>query len=199
MKSGNLIFPFFPASHIKKVDGTAGCFRGLAPKLLGNILSTYGSDIIAEKLGLATIVDDTKDESEMTEKEVLTRFKSQMKRDLVIHSAGIVITQPFHVISLRMMAEFVGKETKYSSILSSIGEIYREEGILGFFAGFIPRLLCDISCLVLSSTTIYIINKYVVTEKEHRQYTTGITQFVFQSLMYPLQVVSTCMAISGSK
>lgn len=135
----------------------------------------------------------------MTEQEVLTRFKAQMKRDLVIHSAGIVITQPFHVISLRMMAEFVGKETKYSSILSSIGEIYREEGILGFFAGFIPRLLCDISCLVLSSTTIYIINKYVVTEKEHRQYTTGITQFVFQSLMYPLQVVSTCMAISGSK
>lgn len=81
---------------------------------------------------------------------------------------------------------------------SSIREIFQQEGLLGFFSGFTPKLLCDVSSLVLSSTTIYLLNKYIIQNKESRQYLGSFVQFVCSSLMYPLQVVSTCMIVSGA-
>jgi len=127
------------------------------------------------------------------------QFKYNLKRDIVLTVSGIVVSHPFHVISLRMMAQFVGRETLYNSILGSIAEIWNNEGILGFFAGMIPKLLCDVACLVLSSSSVFIINKYLIKDKIARQYNAGFTQFAFSSLLYPLQVVSTCSAISGSR
>ncbi|ALC44077.1 Mtch [Drosophila busckii] len=185
------------AGHIKKIDGFYGCYRGLAPKLAGSILSMALSERVAEKLGLAPKKE--KDESELDEEEIYAQFKYNLKRDIVVTVTGIVVSHPFHVISLRMMAQFVGRETLYNSIFGSIAEIWKTEGVLGFFAGLIPKLLCDVACLVLSSSTVYMLNKYVIKDKVGRQYNAGFTQFAFTSLLYPLQVVSTCSAISGSR
>lgn len=41
------------------------------------------------------------------------RFLKSLKRDVVLHASGIIITHPFQVISIRMMAQFVGRETIY--------------------------------------------------------------------------------------
>lgn len=38
--------------YIRRMDGITGCYRGLTPKLLGNIASVLGSEKIAEQLGL---------------------------------------------------------------------------------------------------------------------------------------------------
>lgn len=127
------------------------------------------------------------------------RFERSLKRDLILHASGIIITHPFQVISIRMMAQFVGKETIYSSLWSSVREILRENGILGFFAGLIPKLLCDLTCIALASTTCYIVNKYYIRDPSSRTYVSGFTQFVYASLLYPLHVVSTCMIVSGSR
>lgn len=67
----------------------------------------------------------------MDEEEYSKRFKGQLRRNIVVHAAGAVISSPFHVISIRMMAQFVGRETKYTSIFGSIVQIYKDEGILG--------------------------------------------------------------------
>lgn len=71
--------------------------------------------------------------------------------------------------------------------------------MFGFFSGLTPKLLCDISCVVLSSTTIYLINKHFIRDKESQSYVGSFTQFVCSSLVYPLQVVSTCMTVSGAR
>ncbi|XP_034103452.1 mitochondrial carrier homolog 2 [Drosophila nasuta] len=185
------------AGHIRKIDGFYGCYRGLAPKLAGSVLSMVVSERVAEKLGLA--YQDDKDESELTEEESYVQFKYNLKRDIVLTVSGIVVAHPFHVISLRMMAQFIGRETLYNSILGSVAEIWNNEGVLGFFAGLIPKLLCDVAGLVLSSSTVFVINKYLIKDKVARQYNAGFTQFAFSSLLYPLQVVSTCSAVSGSR
>ncbi|XP_023167116.1 mitochondrial carrier homolog 2 [Drosophila hydei] len=185
------------AGHIRTVDGFYGCYRGLAPKLAGSVLSMVVSERVAEKLGLAHQQD--KDESELTEEENYVQFKYNLKRDIVLTVSGIVVAHPFHVISLRMMAQFVGRESLYNSILGSIAEIWKTEGLLGFFSGLIPKLLCDVACLVLSSSTVFVVNKYFIKDKMARQYNAGFIQFVYSSLLYPLQVVSTCSAISGSR
>lgn len=46
------------------------------------------------------------------------RFLKSLKRDLVLHASGIIITHPFQVISIRMMAQFVGRETIYKYALT---------------------------------------------------------------------------------
>lgn len=75
-----------------------------------------------------------------------------------------------------MMAQFIGRESIYKSILGSIAEIYRTEGIMGFFSGLVPKLLCDVACLVLTSSTVFLLNKYVIKDKVGRQYSAGFTQ-----------------------
>lgn len=192
-----LVLPnvFTYAGHIRKTDGLMGCYRGVWPKLIGNVLASYGSDKVAEKIGL-DIAEPCKDEAAGDCQ--LEQFKRQLKRDVVIHVSSTIISHPFHVITVRMMAEFIGREAKYTSIFRSIIEIYREEGFLGFFAGFIPRVLNDVSCLVLVSASSYLFNKYLAQESETQQYFVSFSQFVFSSLFYPLHVVSTCMIVSSS-
>lgn len=86
-----------------------------------------------------------------------------------------------------------------STLRQSIGEIWSQEGFFGLWSGFMPKLLCDVSCLLVSSTTIYLVNKHIIRNKKSRQSMGSLIQFVCSSLMYPLQVVATCMTVSGSR
>lgn len=81
----------------------------------------------------------------------------------------------------------------------SVKEILNQEGIWGFFSGLIPKLLCDLTCIALASTTCYIVNKYYIRDQGNRTYFAGFIQFIYASLLYPLHVVSTCMAVTGSR
>lgn len=191
-----------------------GCYRGLSPKILGNIVSTHFSELVADKLGVERVDDEERED--ITEDQYTERFSKQLKRNVVVHTAGAIISSPFHVISIRMMAQFIGRETKYDSILGSIVQIYRDEGILGFFSGLIPRLVFDITCVVVASTATYLVGRHFIREKEGRAYFGSISavrskaqenikllnpkffQFVCTSIFYPLTVVSTCMAVNGS-
>lgn len=111
-------------------------------------------------------------------------YKAFLKRDLVLNLTGIIAAHPFHVISLRMMAQFIGREKVYNSVAGSIIEIYRTEGIQGFFAGLVPKLIGDLLCLALTSTTVYLINKYLVKDKNGRQYSAGFTQVHISNISY---------------
>lgn len=136
--------------------------------MLGGIISTSLSDHIADKLGFAKVEEE--EEDDMSEEKYYKRFEASLKRNVVVHAAGAVISSPFHVISIRMMAQFVGRETKYTSILGSIGQIWKDEGILGFFSGLIPRLLFDVTCVVVASTATYLVGRHFIREKEGRMY-----------------------------
>lgn len=86
-----------------------------------------------------------------------------------------------------------------SSIWSSIKEIFSEEGIFGFFSGLIPKLLCDLTCIALTSTTCYLVNRYYISDQGNRTYFAGFIQFVYASVLYPIQVVCSCMVVTGSR
>ncbi|XP_055532259.1 mitochondrial carrier homolog 2 [Wyeomyia smithii] len=204
-----LVLPnvFQYAAHIKHVDGFYGCFRGLSAKIIGNWLSAHYSEKIADNLGLEEVKPPVSkgksknDESsaEQNDQDVDENFKKQLKRNLVVHTAGVVISQPFHVISIRMMAQFVGREKIYSGLWQSIREIWSQDGLFGFFAGFVPRLLCDIGCLIISSSATYLVSKYLIREQEGRVYFATLSQFFASSMFYPYHVVSTCMIVNGTR
>ncbi|NXM29932.1 MTCH2 protein, partial [Oxyruncus cristatus] len=158
---------FSYAKHIVKVDGRAGLFKGLAPRLCSSAIGTvvhskvlqFGWTVGGSPLTLPP------SQPGATKKETVSSLEQVLKetsREMVARSAATLITHPFHVITLRCMVQFIGRETKYSGTLSAFATIYREEGILGFFAGLIPRLLGDILSLWLCNMLAYLINTYAL-------------------------------------
>lgn len=169
---------FSYAKHIVKVDGRAGLFKGLAPRLCSSAIGT----VVHSKV-LQRYQEAEQAEPGASKKEPVSSLEQVLKetsREMVARSAATLITHPFHVITLRCMVQFIGRETKYSGTLSAFTTIYREEGILGFFAGLIPRLLGDILSLWLCNMLAYLINTYalengVSTMTEMKSYSQAVT------------------------
>ena len=126
-------------------------------------------------------------------------------RDIVGRTAYILASHPFHVITIRSMAQFVGGEEKYryiktcflfvyliniasmkkvdfvlffSGIFQSLLELYREQGIWGYFAGLIPRWVGEIASLVLASTVIFTFTNYCIQDRELKSYSTPAIQVI---------------------
>ena len=93
----------------------------------GKVLQYYQESEKPEELGSVTV-----------QKEYSSSFDRVIKettREMIARSAATLITHPFHVITLRSMVQFIGRESKYCGLCDSIVTIYREEGIVGFFCG----------------------------------------------------------------
>jgi len=118
---------------------------------------------------------------------------------VILCASGVIIAHPFHVISVRMMAQFVGQEQIYTGLLVACKEIYRTEGFTGFFNGLMPRILWDVGYLVLTLSTVFGINRYISKEKVKKQYSLGVTQYFDSNLLYPFHGTSTCMCVNGAR
>uniref|UniRef100_G1MYE9 Mitochondrial carrier 2 n=1 Tax=Meleagris gallopavo TaxID=9103 RepID=G1MYE9_MELGA len=184
---------FAYAKHIVKVDGRAGLFKGLTPRLCSSAIGT----VVHGKVLQVLCPLSSKKEPVSSLEQVL----KETSREMVARSAATLITHPFHVITLRCMVQFIGRETKYSGTLSAFATIYREEGILGFFAGLVPRLLGDILSLWLCNMLAYLINTYAlengVSMTEMKSYSQAVTGFFASMLTYPFVLVSNLMAVNN--
>ncbi|NWQ81287.1 MTCH2 protein, partial [Columbina picui] len=214
---------FAYAKHIVKVDGRAGLFKGLTPRLCSSAIGTVvHSKVLQGAVPLRGCSPPAASfQPGSSKKEPVSSLEQVLKetsREMVARSAATLITHPFHVITLRCMVQFIGRETKYSGTLSAFATIYREEGILGFFAGLIPRLLGDILSLWLCNMLAYLINTYalengvraprpargvpflpaqVSTMTEMKSYSQAVTGFFASMLTYPFVLVSNLMAVNN--
>ena len=75
--------------------------------------------------------------------------------------ACILVTQPLHVVTVRAMASFVGNEQEYNGILEGLKTIYRENGILGFWSGMMPRALGEALTIAIGAGLTFLLNQYV--------------------------------------
>ncbi|GBP37822.1 Mitochondrial carrier homolog 2 [Eumeta japonica] len=184
--------------YIKASDGFFGCYKGLSARLLGIIASNQLTNKVVEACGidLPELADPpnivTDDEPKADD------YYRRGRREMILQFASVIVSHPFQVVSVRMMASFIGKEEHYSSLISAIVSVYKDDGILGFFHGIIPKLLGDMTCVAVTHFLAYYVNKYLVKKKELRYYTAPLLAFVTSTITYPLVVVSACMAVAGS-
>lgn len=181
--------------HIKSTDGVTGCYRGLVPKVCSYTVSTIACDKTLEYLQ-SNSVEQNEDEDDEDESVRRKRCMNEIIRDVISRTVAIVVSHPLEVISLRMMAQFVGGETRYSSLFGSFLEIYRENGILGYYAGLIPRVIGSAAVIILTGISTYAINNYIIQEPALKPYTSLTVQFVASTVTYPFLVVSHCMAVN---
>ncbi|KAM3853803.1 mitochondrial carrier homolog 2 isoform 1-T1 [Vipera latastei] len=198
---------FAYAKHIMKIDGRAGLFKGLAPRLCSGAIGTVVHSKVLQELG------NTHKESGSSLDQVI----KETSQEMIARSAATLVTHPFHVITLRCMVQFIGRETKYSGVFTSFVTIYQEEGIFGFFAGLIPRLLGDILSLWLCNMLAYLINTYALENgmkgkrfrEDHKPHNSllnlwswwsceGCQRLFFTGMLtYPFTLVSNLMAINS--
>ncbi|XP_020865441.1 mitochondrial carrier homolog 2 isoform X1 [Phascolarctos cinereus] len=197
---------FCYAQHIMSIDGKSGLFKGLTPRLCSGAIGTVVHSRVLQRYQDCDKAEELKQgPPPSAEKDGPSSFDKVIKettREMMARSAATLVTHPFHVITLRSMVQFIGRETKYCGLCDSIVTIYREEGFLGFFAGLIPRLLGDIISLWLCNSLAYLVNTYalesgVSTMNEMKSYSQAVTGFFASMLTYPFVLVSNLMAVNN--
>uniref|UniRef100_A0A3Q2Z1Z9 Mitochondrial carrier 1 n=1 Tax=Hippocampus comes TaxID=109280 RepID=A0A3Q2Z1Z9_HIPCM len=165
---------FSYAQHIVKVDGKRGLFRGLSPRIASVAISTV----------------------------IRTKAK-KVKENLDPLFCHIVKWRAVcGFMSVRCMAQFVGREVKYSGILSSISRIFQEEGVAGFYVGLMPHVLGEVLFLWCCNLLVHFINTYALDDtlsqaSAVRSYTKFVLDFAVSILTYPFMLVADVMAVNN--
>ncbi|CAG7838271.1 unnamed protein product [Allacma fusca] len=175
--------------YLKSVDGFSGCYRGLTARLCGSTVSACVYNTLSKKVSIS--------EDHTTDSDVPS-FLKKTAVEIVCVTGSTIVAHPFHVIAVRTMAQFVGRETIYQSLWGSICEIYGKEGIKGFFSGVIPRLVGDIIYISISATIVYIACRHFGKSKLTDQAGSMTGNMVASSFSYPFQVVSNTIIVNNS-
>ncbi|XP_044068792.1 mitochondrial carrier homolog 1-like isoform X5 [Siniperca chuatsi] len=146
---------FSYAQHIVKVDGKRGLFRGLSPRLVSSAISTVVRSKV-KQVALLSKRDDVQTS--------LGKVVKETSHEMVVQCLSRVATHPFHVMSVRCMAQFVGREVKYGGMFSCIIKIFKEEGVAGFYVGLVPHVLGEVLFLWCCNLLAHFINTYAVDE-----------------------------------
>jgi len=186
------------AKCIKDTDGWAGLYRGFPATVLGKIVKNQTTKAVSKYL--PEVVEDSVDD-----------YIKETARLAVVNAAGIIVAQPLYVVSVRMIAQYVGKETYYPSIWSAIGSIYEDEGILGLFAGLAPMIVGEFISILLIRSLDYFSRPYMpeITKQVEEMYgqsngkevvilINGATSMTAGAIVYPFSVVSAMMAVNGA-
>uniref|UniRef100_A0A669DVA8 Mitochondrial carrier homolog 2 n=1 Tax=Oreochromis niloticus TaxID=8128 RepID=A0A669DVA8_ORENI len=163
---------FAYAKHIIRIDGRAGLFKGLGPRLCAGTIGTVVHSKVVQILG-----------GQQKDKESsLQQVVNETTREMIARSCATIVTHPFHVITLRCMVQFIGRETKYS--------------------GLIPRLLGDVLSLWICNLLAHLINTYAIDDSmshtgEIKNCSQAMTGFFASMLTYPFVLVSNIMAVNN--
>uniref|UniRef100_A0A8V0ZYV9 Mitochondrial carrier 1 n=1 Tax=Gallus gallus TaxID=9031 RepID=A0A8V0ZYV9_CHICK len=135
-------------------------------------------------------------------KTSLRKVVKETSHEMMMQCVSRVVSHPLHVISMRCMVQFVGREVKYSGVFSAIGRIFKEEGILGFFVGLVPHILGDVIFLWCCNLLAHFINTYAVDDNFSqasviRSYTKFVMGIAMSMLTYPFLLVGDLMAVNN--
>ncbi|XP_037070340.1 mitochondrial carrier homolog 2-like [Pollicipes pollicipes] len=191
-------------SYMRKRDGFWGLYRGCTARMACQVVSGVTFHQVTSRITFQRCSHrrktgcDGKREEDLNEEELRKLFMMATLRDLGGRLACIIITQPLFVVKTRTVAQFVGQEVEHSGVLASLRAIYNENGVLGYFSGLMPRLLGDLLSALLVASLTYVVNNYVVEDREFKAYTASFMAYIGSALTYPFHVVAACSAVSGS-
>ncbi|XP_014677354.1 PREDICTED: mitochondrial carrier homolog 2-like [Priapulus caudatus] len=196
-----LVLPnvFKYVGHIWNEDGFFGIYRGLTFKLATAAVASATAHSVLENLQQQqkkkkSVYEDIGSSDNPSVKA----FVIETSNHVISQTAAIIVSQPLHVMTIRSMAQFVGGEQHYSGFFSSFVDIWREEGILGFFSGMMPRLFGELLIILVANSVTFVVNSWVFTEMDVRHYCAPIANILAGTVMYPFNVVSTVMAVNSS-
>ena len=201
-------------------DGWRALYRGVGGSMFAEVVHLSAVGLIrptvnhfVSKLPLQTVppdtsgnVPDTEPDNVETIRGVLVRALRTFLCNTITSVAVELIVHPFHVISIRMIAQHVGRERIYNSVWSSAREIYHEEGLSGFYAGVVPALLGHLTrCVIYSS--MWILFEVMAIHSPYNwakmviRVVIGmpLLNYLPRSYSYPLTLMSNVMAVNNAR
>lgn len=135
---------------------------------------------------------------------ILTRGTRRFLVNILSKCAIQVAIQPFQVVMMRTAAQLVGGETTYSSLFGAFKEIYRTEGVAGFYSGLGPALLGHLcGCVIQSSLWFFFemaianISNDVLKVVIWSLVGLPLMGYIPSTYSYPFFLMSNVMAING--
>lgn len=205
------------AKAIARQDGWRELYRGVGGSLAAEVVNIFATTLLSplvkravDMLPLSVVPNDrnTPDNEEniQTTRAVLVRAVRLFVHQFILRSAVTVIVQPFYTIAVRMIAQHVGKETIYTSVWSSLQEIYRREGIAGFYKGIVPALLGGVLATVMHMT-IWIgleLAANMVTQAWGKTLITNVVRpflvsYIPRSYSYPFELMRVVLSVNDSR
>ncbi|XP_013769521.1 mitochondrial carrier homolog 1 isoform X4 [Pundamilia nyererei] len=186
--------PAFSLMHIVKMDGKRGLLRGLSPRIVSSAISTVVRSKVKQQIDVLFKNGD--------QQNSLRKVVKETSHEMIIQCLSRVATHPFHVMSVRCMAQFVGREVKYGGMLSCMVKIFKEEGVAGFYVGLIPHVLGEVLFLWCCNLLAHFINTYAVDESFSqasavRSYTKFVMGIAVSVLTYPFMLVADLMVVNN--
>ncbi|XP_075951404.1 mitochondrial carrier homolog 1-like isoform X1 [Anarhichas minor] len=185
---------FSYAQHIVTVDGKRGLFRGLSPRIVSSAISTVVRSKVKQQVEILSKREDLQTS--------LRKVVKETSHEMIIQCLSRVATHPLHVMSVRCMAQFVGREVKYGGMFSCMVKIFQEEGVAGFYVGLVPHVVGELLFLWCCNLLAHFINTYAVDESFSqvsaiRSYTKFVMGIAVSVLTYPFMLVADLMAVNN--
>jgi len=183
------------AKYIYSVDGLKGMYVGLTPKILGICIEHFSSVLISDYINVDKNQNVNIKDSDL---ELWKKCAINTSKEMLCTATSIMLSHPLQVVCMRMMAQFVGYEHRYTVVLQSLLLIGREEGVNGLYAGVIPRLLSGLGTVILINVAKQAFSRYLF---DPSPMTLNIADFVAtyiaNAVTYPFNVVAACTAINN--
>jgi len=212
---------FSYAYKLHQKFGLSGIYRGVSASICGNFVGIMTTMMAEDHLGKYYGMADDEENALPSAPDTNAdsrKFIRKVVRGSLSKTAGIIVARPFQVVMIRMIAQHVGGEEVYQGVFSSMRQIYKEEGLPGLFSGLLPQIACELCIYWTVSSATYLLEylwkAYVEKEEriddleEERVEATPpkplknaiffMVPYVVNSIFYPLQLVSTVMAVNGS-
>ncbi|XP_039287578.1 mitochondrial carrier homolog 2 [Nilaparvata lugens] len=190
--------------HIYKTDGLIGCYNGMRPYICSQFISKAIIQLYSDKFPphgrwrkIDTISPSSVYEDDSSTRQTAVEWRPvclQGAIDLLSQLTAITISHPLTIVTYRMMAQFVGREQKYTGVCSSLCTIYEEQGICGFFVGLAPQLMRQIISFVSLSAVLFILEKYTRSKPALCDFSSNLADVAIRNLTYPLHIVSVFTA-----
>ena len=203
------------AKRIVAQDGWKAIYCGVSSWAVSEIISLTARGFFAplvkkgvDKLPLTVVasngdVPDNEANIETT-RAVLVRATRFFLNSILLKATVQFITHPFHVVSIRIATQYIGKETIYRNVLQSLREIYQEEGIAGFFSGIIPVLIGHVfqSLMYVSLMVFFDILIMNIPTKTTKLLVRGLIEapllhYIPRTYSYPFFLASNMMAVNN--
>ncbi|KAL5963189.1 hypothetical protein TSMEX_009070 [Taenia solium] len=141
---------------------------------------------------------------EVVERIPLSQFAVHLLSLCFLKVHEVFVTQPFYVIMVRQGASIVGKEVGYSWFYQAVLSIFKDNGIMGFFSGITPRLIFELSSMILRLSMSRLLRENLFGSlrswsKVVRDCIRTLFYAIISFLAYRLEVISCVMALHGSR
>ena len=205
------------AKAIANERGWRALYRGVIPAIIEEIVTPVAADSvrpivhsIMSRLPLQEVPYGNEESPDNVQN--LTTTRATLVRAtkgffvLTLSKCAVeIITRPFHVITMRAIAQHVGKETTYSSIYRAVRQIIADEGIRGLYAGLTPALLYHVANSLLYELILVILEEsaklvpFAILSAGLVTIKVPVASYITRSYTYPFTLIGNLMAINNTR